>query len=70
METKTIEIKVSGPVGCGKSHVLATIEKALKLAYGNDLMVASRSLHLERNLTPDDQMQKLNVTDTVVVLVE
>jgi ABC-type lipoprotein export system ATPase subunit len=67
----TIQISISGDVGCGKSHILTVIEKALKAEYGHDLMVASRDLYLERNLnSSDDQMEKINKANTVIVLSE
>ncbi|WP_151778772.1 hypothetical protein [Acinetobacter bereziniae] len=67
----TIQISISGDVGCGKSHILTVIEKALKAEYGHDLMVASRDLYLERNLnSSDNQMEKINKANTVIVLSE
>lgn len=67
----TLQINVAGDVGSGKSHVLATIEKALKAEYGNDLMIASRDLQLERNLCGSDEgMVKLDKKNTVIVLTE
>lgn len=68
---KTIQISVIGGVGTGKSHVLATIQKALQSEYGHDLMVVSRDLYLERNLNvSDDKMEKPNKATTVMVLTE
>lgn len=68
---RMIQIAVVGGVGSGKSHVLATIQKALQSEYGHDLMVVSRDLYLERNLNvSDDKMEKPNKATTVMVLTE
>ncbi|AMA46253.1 hypothetical protein [Pseudomonas alabamensis] len=48
--SKTIEIVVSGPVGAGKSHVLALIERALRAEYGRDVCIVSPDLDAERQL--------------------
>ena len=48
--SKTIEIVVSGPVGAGKSHVLALIERALRAEYGRDVCIVSPDLAAERRL--------------------
>lgn len=67
---QTLEINVSGKVGAGKSHILTVIEKALKAEYGDDLMIVSRSLELERRMCRDEDMAKLNKERTVIVLTE
>lgn len=48
--SKTIEIVVSGPVGSGKSHVLALIERALRAEYGRNVYIVSPELDAERRL--------------------
>ncbi|WP_434771257.1 hypothetical protein [Pseudomonas entomophila] len=48
--SKTIEIVVSGPVGSGKSHVLALIERALRAEYSRDVCIVSPDLDAERRL--------------------
>lgn len=48
--SKTIEIVVSGPVGSGKSHVLALIERALCAEYGLNVCIVSPELDAERRL--------------------
>lgn len=70
MSTNTIQITVNGNIGSGKSHILATIEKALKNEYGNDVMIASRDLFIERNMCRDEDMEKINKSNTVIVLRE
>lgn len=45
-----IAIVVSGPVGSGKSHVLALIERALRAEYGRDVCIVSPDLDAERKL--------------------
>jgi len=45
-----IAIVVSGPVGSGKSHVLALIERALRAEYGRDVCIVSPDLDAERQL--------------------
>lgn len=70
MSINTIQINVSGDVGTGKSHILSVIEKALKAEYGNDLMLASRTLELERRMCRDEDMAKLSKENTVIVLTD
>ena len=70
MEIKTIQINVKGETATGKSHILTVIEKALKAEYGNDLMIASRSLELERRMIRDEDMAKPSKENTVVVLTD
>lgn len=68
-----IHVSVTGNnVGIGKSHVLLVIEKALRAEYGNDLMLCSRDLQLEKNLCGNNEssFEKLSKKNTVVVLTE
>ena len=48
--SKLIEIVVVGPVGSGKSHILALIDKALREGYGPHTKIVSRELSQERGL--------------------
>jgi len=69
--TKTINICVSGATSTGKSHVMTTIEKALKAEYGLHTQVCSYDLSVERNgVKSDDDMHKPNQADTIFYLEE
>lgn len=68
MSIKAIEIRVIGPTGSGKSHVMETIEHALRDTYGPHTMVASHELSLERNLGSPGA--KPSVKNTVFVITE
>lgn len=70
MSINTIQINVSGDIGSGKSHILTVIEKALKAEYGDDLMIASRSLEIERRMIRDEHMAKPSKENTVIVLTD
>lgn len=49
-----LRVVVVGPVGRGKSHLLHTIEQALKLEYGELIDIVSNDLANERNLSGHD----------------
>jgi hypothetical protein len=66
-----LKVVVSGPVGTGKSHVLAIIERALRLEYGPDIEVICQDTADERNSIGRDisEWQQPNV-DKIVMLGE
>jgi hypothetical protein len=49
-----LEVIVKGNTGTGKSHVMAVIERALMLEYGDDVKITSEDLRAERNLVGED----------------
>jgi Ni2+-binding GTPase involved in maturation of urease and hydrogenase len=65
-----IEITVTSTVGVGKSHVLATIEKALRETYGEQVVIESEELRVERNLLGDSSNWKCPAVSTTFILSE
>lgn len=70
MKHKLLEIDVAGDVGTGKSHVLATIEKALIAEYGTEVSVVSHDLRNERALVGTDEDMTRPGTRTIFALSE
>lgn len=49
-----ITVTVSGPVGSGKSYVLARIEEVVKQEFGNSVIVDAADVDGERRMSGDD----------------
>ncbi|EPC7779436.1 ABC transporter ATPase, partial [Salmonella enterica subsp. enterica serovar Montevideo] len=49
-----ITVTVSGPVGSGKSYVLARIEEMVKQELGNSVIVDAADVENERRMSGDD----------------
>lgn len=69
--TKKIEIKVTGPVGCGKSSILQEVKEALE-TYGIGVVYAERAQRNNppRSLEVSENWERPNADRTVVVLLE
>jgi ABC-type lipoprotein export system ATPase subunit len=60
--SNVIEIVVSGEIGSGKTHVLALIDKALRVAYGQHVQIASYDLSTESSMGFVDYKPKVAST--------
>lgn len=49
-----ITVTVSGPVGSGKSYILARIEEVVKQEFGNSVIVDAADVDGERRMSGDD----------------
>ena len=67
---RTINITVSGPVGCGKSAVIGTIENALMAAGVGVQFRNERAVQSEKNMTGSKWQKYLDMYQPLVAVEE